>query len=137
MSYRELLVGFAAAWLAFSGLESISQLSPAMRFPLAPHDALGDVAVIVTTLLTSPLLTLFSIHLLSAEFKATQSERFISEVAMVSGGLGLKLAVVMSASTLLLFAANTAIIGCLSYLSGTDPFRISAAGHRHAQRPLQ
>jgi nucleotide-binding universal stress UspA family protein len=30
---------------------------------------------------------------------------------MVSGGLGLKLAVVVSASTLLLFAANTAIIG--------------------------
>lgn len=27
----ELLVGFAAAWLAFSGLESISQLSPTMR----------------------------------------------------------------------------------------------------------
>lgn len=34
MSYRELLVGFAAAWLAFSGLESISQLTPNMRFPL-------------------------------------------------------------------------------------------------------
>ena len=30
---------------------------------------------------------------------------------MISGGFGLKLAVVLSASTLLLFAANTAIIG--------------------------
>ena len=111
MSYRELLVGFAAAWLAFSGLESISQLTPNMRFPLRRTARWAMSAVIVTTLLTSPLLTMLSIHLLSADFKATQSERFISEVAMVSGGLGLKLAVVVSASTLLLFAANTAIIG--------------------------
>jgi amino acid transporter len=34
LSFRELLIGFGAAWLAFSGLESISQLSPNMRFPL-------------------------------------------------------------------------------------------------------
>ena len=69
------------------------------------------VGVIITTVITSPLLTLLSINLLPAEIKATQSERFISEVALVSGGFGLNLAVVFSASTLLLFAANTAIIG--------------------------
>jgi amino acid transporter len=34
ISSYELLVGFASAWLAFSGLESISQLSPTMRLPL-------------------------------------------------------------------------------------------------------
>ncbi len=112
MSYRELLVGFAAAWLAFSGLESISQLSPNMRFPLRRTTRWAMLAVIVTMLLTSPLLTLLSIASVArAEFKATQSERFISEVAMVSGGLGLKLAVVMTRIELLLFAANTAIIG--------------------------
>ena len=111
MSFHALLVGFAGAWLAFSGLESISQLSPAMRLPLRRTTRWAMLCVIVTTLLTSPLLTMFSIHLLPAEFKATQSERFISEVAVLSGGLGLKLAVVVSASMLLLFAANTAIIG--------------------------
>ncbi len=111
MSLRHLLVGFGAAWLAFSGLESISQLSPAMRFPLRRTARWAMLAVIITMLLTSPLLTVLSINLLSAEFKATQSERFISEVAMISGGLGLKLAVVLSAAMLLLFAANTAIIG--------------------------
>jgi amino acid transporter len=47
ISFYDLLVGFASAWLAFSGLESISQLSPAMRFPLrkttrATSDARGD-----------------------------------------------------------------------------------------------
>jgi amino acid transporter len=35
LSVRELLTGFGAAWLAFSGLESISQISPAMRLPCA------------------------------------------------------------------------------------------------------
>jgi amino acid transporter len=33
ISNYELLVGFSSAWLAFSGLESISQLSPTMRLP--------------------------------------------------------------------------------------------------------
>jgi amino acid transporter len=111
LSFRELLVGFGAAWLAFSGLESISQLSPNMRFPLRRTAKWAMMGVIITTVITSPLLTLLSINLLPAEIKATQSERFISEVALVSGGFGLNIAVVLSASTLLLFAANTAIIG--------------------------
>ncbi|MPZ75643.1 MAG: amino acid permease [Deltaproteobacteria bacterium] len=111
LSFRELSIGFGAAWLAFSGLESISQLSPNMRFPLRRTARWAMVGVIITTVITSPLLTLLSINLLPAEIKATQSERFISEVALVSGGFGLKAAVVLSASTLLLFAANTAIIG--------------------------
>ena len=44
-------------------------------------------------------------------FKATESERFISELGLMVGGYGIKLAVVLTASSLLLFAANTAIIG--------------------------
>jgi amino acid transporter len=43
--------------------------------------------------------------------KATQSERFISELGWIIGGLGLKITVVLTASSLLLFASNTAIIG--------------------------
>jgi amino acid transporter len=111
MSLRDLLVGFGAAWLAFSGLESISQLSPTMRFPLRRTVRWTMLGVIFTVLITSPLLTVLSINLLPQELKATQSERFISEIGMISGGLAMKLAVVLSASTLLLFAANTAIIG--------------------------
>ena len=111
MSAHALLVGFGAAWLAFSGLESISQLSPAMRFPLRRTTRWAMLAVVVTMVITSPLLSVLSINLLPAHLKATQSERFISELGMISGGLALKGAVVLSASTLLLFAANTAIIG--------------------------
>ena len=107
----DLLVGFSAAWLAFSGLESISQISPAMRLPLRRTTRLAMAAVIFTMIVTSPILTALSVAVLSPDIKATQSERFISELGLAAGGLGIKLAVVLTASTLLLFASNTAIIG--------------------------
>jgi amino acid transporter/nucleotide-binding universal stress UspA family protein len=107
----ELLVGFSSAWLAFSGLESISQLSPAMKLPLRRTTRWAMMAVIVTMVVTSPVLTALSIGLLPEHLKATESERFISELGLVVGGLGAKLAVVLTASSLLLFAANTAVIG--------------------------
>ena len=111
ISSYELLVGFGAAWLAFSGLESISQLSPAMRFPLRRTTRLAMAAVMITMIITSPILTALSIGLLPDQIKNTESERFISELGLVVGGIGIKLAVVLTASTLLLFASNTAIIG--------------------------
>ncbi|HEY6365159.1 MAG TPA: universal stress protein [Candidatus Binatia bacterium] len=111
VSSYELLVGFSAAWLAFSGLESISQLSPAMRLPLRRTTRLAMAAVMFTMIVTSPVLTALSIGLVPDQLKATQSERFISELGLVVGGFGIKLAVVLTASSLLLFASNTAIIG--------------------------
>jgi nucleotide-binding universal stress UspA family protein len=69
------------------------------------------MTVIVTVVITSPLLSVLSITLLPSALKAAQSERFISELGGIAGGFGVKLAVVLSASSLLLFAANTAIIG--------------------------
>jgi hypothetical protein len=48
------------------------------------------LALIVTTIVTSPLLSVLSITMLDADVKTTQSERFISEVAVISGGFGLK-----------------------------------------------
>jgi amino acid transporter/nucleotide-binding universal stress UspA family protein len=107
----ELLVGFAAAWLAFSGLESISQLSPTMRLPLRRTTRYAMAAVMITMVITSPILTALSVGLLPERVKATQSERFISELGFIVGGFGIKLAVVLTASSLLLFASNTAIIG--------------------------
>jgi amino acid transporter len=111
ISHYELLVGFASAWLAFSGLESISQLSPAMRLPLRRTTRWAMAAVITTMVVTSPVLTALSVGLLPEHIRATESERFISELGWIVGGLGIKLAVVLTASSLLLFAANTAIIG--------------------------
>ncbi len=111
LSTRELLVGFAAAWLAFSGLESISQLAPVMREPLRRTAKWAMLSVIVTVLLTSPLLTILSVGMLPEAAKAAHSERFISELAAIAAGTPLKIAVVATAASLLLFAANTAIIG--------------------------
>lgn len=111
ISSYELLVGFSSAWLAFSGLESISQLSPAMRLPLRRTTRWAMTAVMITMVATAPALTALSIGLLPEHLKATESERFISELGLIVGGLGLKLAVVLTGSSLLLFAANTAIIG--------------------------
>ena len=111
LSSYDLLVGFAAAWLAFSGLESISQLSPAMRLPLRRTTRLAMATVMLTMVITSPILTALSVGLLPEHIKATESERFISELGLIVGGLGIKLAVVLTASSLLLFASNTAIIG--------------------------
>lgn len=105
------LVGFAGAWLAFSGLESISQLSPAMRPPIQKTAPRGMTLVIISVLLTSPLLSLFSVALLPEALKAHETERFISHLGTMWGGMPVGLAVVGTASVLLLFAANTAIIG--------------------------
>jgi amino acid transporter/nucleotide-binding universal stress UspA family protein len=111
LTLRQWLVGFGAAWLAFSGLESISQLSPAMMEPLRQTSRRAMIGVIVTILLTSPLLTLLAIGVLPEALKATDSERFVSELGQLFGGWPAKLAVVATATSLLVFAANTAIIG--------------------------
>lgn len=106
-----ILIGFSGAWLAFSGLESISQLSPAMKQPIRGTASRGMWYVVITMVLTSPLLTLFSIALLPEMTKSADAERFISELGFMMGGFPIKIAVVLSASSLLLFAANTATIG--------------------------
>lgn len=108
---RTVLIGFAGSWLAFSGLESISQLSPTMARPLKTTARRTMMAVILTIVLTSPILTALSISVLPPELKAASTDTFISDLAAARGGVGLKLAVVVSASALLLFAANTAMIG--------------------------
>src|SRR5712692_3958660 len=55
-----ILIGFAASFLAFSGLESISQLSPVMKIPRKRTAGLALLLVVLTIGLTSPLLTMFS-----------------------------------------------------------------------------
>lgn len=106
------LVGFAGAWLAFSGLESISQLSPAMKLPIKGTAVRGMRYVVGTMLVTAPLLTLFCIALLPAATKTEHFEELMSELGGAFGASYLKLAVVITGSSLLLLAANTAIIGC-------------------------
>src|SRR5947209_9770920 len=108
-----LLVGFAGSFLAFSGLESISQLSPVMKTPRKKVAGLALLFVVLTIGLTSPLLTVFATLLLPAQVVGDRilSAQVISLLGGHWGNIVLQTEVAISASALLIFAGNTAIIG--------------------------
>jgi amino acid transporter len=107
-----LLAGFAGSFLAFSGLESISQLSPVMKQPHRKVAGIAMLLVVLTVGITSPLLTMLSTLLLpQAAADPVQSTQIISLLAGKWGGPVLQTEVAISASALLVFASNTAIIG--------------------------
>ena len=104
----DAITGFAFAWLAFSGLESLAQISPAMRPPRRRTAGLAMLLVVIAVLATSPLLTAFATNLLPS---TVNPDAFQSELAFAMGGPWLRMLIVVSASALLLFAANTAVVG--------------------------
>ena len=116
-----LLTGFAGAFLAFSGLESISQLSPVMQIPRKRTVTVALGIVAITVGITSPLLTFFSTTLLThpellrqtalSTPSAINPNQFISLLGYASGGRVLQVLTAITASALLVFASNTAIIG--------------------------
>jgi hypothetical protein len=107
-----ILAGFAGSFLAFSGLESISQLSPVMKHPHKKVAGQALLLVVLTIGLTSPLLTMLSTLLLPQQAKdPVLSAQLISLLGGYAGGVILQTEVAISASALLVFASNTAIIG--------------------------
>ncbi len=107
-----ILTGFAGSFLAFSGLESISQLSPVMKTPRKKVAGIALLLVVLTIGLTSPLLTIFSTLLQPQEAAdPVLSTQLISLLAGHWGNILLQTEVAISASALLVFASNTAIIG--------------------------
>jgi amino acid transporter len=108
-----ILIGFAASFLAFSGLESISQLSPVMKTPRKKVAGLALLFVVLTIGITSPLLTMLTTLLLPTHTleSSTQSAQVVSLLAGNWGNVVLQTEVAISASALLVFASNTAIIG--------------------------
>ena len=107
-----LLTGFAGSFLAFSGLESISQLSPVMKVPRKKTAGMALLLVVLTIAITSPLLTMLSTELEpGAAANSVQSAYIISLLGGHFGGAILRTEVAISASALLVFASNTAIIG--------------------------
>ena len=106
-----ILVGFGSSWLAFSGLESISQIAPALqdaaREDRAARDAAGD--------------RLHPDHVAAddgvRDRAAGRLPRQPRSVRLRAGGdvrrpRAIAIAVVITSSTLLLGASNTALIGC-------------------------
>jgi amino acid transporter len=107
------LIGLAGSFLAFSGLESISQLSPVMKTPRKRVGGISLVLVVLTVGLTSPLLTMFSTLLLPKNVvdDPILSSQIISLLGGHWGSIALQTEVAISAGALLVFASNTAIIG--------------------------
>lgn len=107
-----LLIGFSGAFLAFSGLESISQLSPVMKTPRKKVISLALLLVVISIGATSPLLTALS-TLLQPE--AAKNEVLSTQLISLLGGHWgssiIQQEVAISASLILIFAGNTAIIG--------------------------
>jgi amino acid transporter len=107
-----LLTGFAGAFLAFSGLESISQLSPVMKVPRKKTAGIALLFVVLTIGITSPLLTMLSTVLQPrAAANPVLSAQIVSLLGGHFGSIVLQTEVAISASALLVFASNTAIIG--------------------------
>jgi hypothetical protein len=106
----QMLAGFGSAWLAFSGLESISQIAPALRVPRHKTALKAMLLVVATILITSPLITALETALL--DVTRVKSERFFFGLAQQYGPRALELGIVLTSATLLLGACNTAIIGC-------------------------
>src|SRR5438874_178042 len=107
-----MLIGFAGSFLAFSGLESISQLSPVMKIPRKLVAGMALLLVILTIGITSPLLTMLSTLLQPHEANdPVLSNQLISLLGGHWGNVILQTEMAISASALLVFASNTAIIG--------------------------
>jgi amino acid transporter len=102
-----VVTGYAAAFLAFSGLESIAQLAPAMREPRRHIANRAMSLVILTMVVTSPLLTLWSTTLL----RDGNPNQLISLLGLQVSGPLLGGFVAVTGALLLVFASNTAIIG--------------------------
>jgi len=107
-----ILIGFAGSFLAFSGLESISQLSPVMKAPRKKIAGIALFLVVITVGVTSPLLTMLSTVLQPRQANdPVLSGQLISLLGGHWGNVVLQAEVAISASALLVFASNTAIIG--------------------------
>ena len=104
-----VLTGFSGAFLAFSGLESIAQLSPAMAEPRKKVAPLAMGLVVMTVAITSPLLTLWSTTLLDPA--KNDPNQFVSLLGGFAAGPALQVSVAISGALLLVFASNTALIG--------------------------
>ena len=106
-----VLTGFGAAFLAFSGLESVAQIAPAMRSPRRVTAYRTMALVILTMTITSPLLTLWQTTLVPNPNSTDHVNQLLSLLAGQFSGQSLADIVAVTGSILLIFASNTAIIG--------------------------
>jgi amino acid transporter len=106
-----LVFGFGAAFLAFSGLESVAQIAPAMRSPRRRTAYRTMGLVIVLMLITSPILSLWQTVLVADPNSTANNSQLLSLLGGQYGGKLIADYVAVTGALLLMFATNTAIIG--------------------------
>ena len=106
-----IVFGFGAAFLAFSGLESVAQIAPAMRSPRRQTAFRTMALVIVAMLLTSPILSLWQTVLVPDPNNPANVNYLLSLLAGRYSGQFIADYVAITGAVLLMFASNTAIIG--------------------------
>jgi amino acid transporter/nucleotide-binding universal stress UspA family protein len=103
--------GFAAAWLAFSGLESLGQLAPAVREPRRRVIRIVAALVVVSLVVTVPAFTAVAIEG-AKEAHIAAEPALLAVVAESYGGRWLMVMLSLSGAGFLLVAANVAFVGC-------------------------
>lgn len=107
----DMATGVAGAWLAYSGIESLGQLAPAVREPRRRVIRIAATLVVLSVLITVPLFTALAVEAAQASKIAPQGA-LLAPVALKYGGTGLLVALTFTGSGLLLIAANIGFIGC-------------------------
>ncbi len=90
--WTETATGFAAAWLAFSGLESLGQLAPALREPRRRVLRIVAVLVVVSLVVTVPMFTVIAVEAAQASGIGPHPA-LLAAVAQAYGGRALLIAV--------------------------------------------
>lgn len=111
ITFGSVMIGYATTWLAYSGLESVAQISGSMKLPVKSTAMTAMVWVIATIALISSPMTAAVLYVLPETVKQTQADSLLSALGFAVGGPILGVAVVLAASILLFMACNTAIVG--------------------------
>ena len=111
MGWSDIGSGMAAAWLAYSGLESLGQAAPALREPRTRTIRITTILLVGSVLVTVPVFTAVTVEAAVAK-QIAPNGALLAAVALDYGGRELQLAVGITGAVLLLLAAKVAFLGC-------------------------
>ncbi len=109
--WGDATAGIAATWLAFSGLESLAQLAPALREPRRKVTKIVSAMVVISLLVTVPIFTVITVEAARVS-QIVPQPALVAVVAEMFGGRSLLVMMSLTAAAFLLVAANVAFIGC-------------------------
>jgi amino acid transporter len=132
VGWAETASGFAAAWLAFSGLETLGQMAPAVREPRRKVIGVATALVVVSAVATVPILTALAVEATEAGHLGA-GPALLAPVALRYGGPRLLGGLALTGAGLLLVSANVAFIGCYNVFKavGEHGYLPAALAKRH------